>query len=112
MSYRSDEEVVEVIRGMLGDRSQADLAAATGIDPTALNKVFKGTRRLALGELVAIADQLGVDPQELLLDRSADAIVFRADADQVVLGAVQETCSRVIDNYLTLESLAGRRRDV
>ena len=112
MAYRTDEEVVEVIRDLLGDRPQADLALATGIDPTALNKVFKGTRRIALGELVAIAEQLGVDPQAVLVDETEDAVVFRADTDTQALNDVKARFSQVIDNYLLLETLAGNRRDV
>ena len=108
MAYRTDAQVVEVIRELLGARPQAEFAAAVGIESTAFNKVLKGTRRLALGELVAIAGQLGVDPQVLLVDQSEDAVVFRADADQEVLDEAQVRCLELIDNFLLLEALAGR----
>jgi transcriptional regulator with XRE-family HTH domain len=91
---------------MLGERSQADLARAIGLDQSALSRVISGQRSLDLSELAAISEYFGVSSESLLFE---DDQVFALRADSVseeVCESVQR-CLDVIDHYLLLETAAG-----
>ena len=107
MEFRSDEKIGQRIEALRGDLSQRELAEAVGMDPTALNKAIAGKRRLNLNEIVSIANLLGVEPESLI---TAEGPVFamRAGNDDAAIDSAVEDCSRVIEDFLTFESLVGR----
>lgn len=95
------------IAELRGEMSQQDLARAVGLDPTVLSKIEAGKRPLRIGELVAIARELGIDPTAIL-DEDAPVFALRGDASGDVQQAVQRF-EQVMDAYLTLSALAGDR---
>lgn len=48
------------------DMSQTDLAEASGIERTRLNRIEKGTRKITSDDLAAIAKALEVSPNQIL----------------------------------------------
>lgn len=104
MAYRTDAEIGQQIVALLGSRTQKDLADAVEMDPTALNKALSGRRSLNGTELVRIAHELNVAPQELLSETGAPVFSMRAGTDAAVEDAMN-TCSALIDGYLRLEAL-------
>lgn len=107
MEFRSDEKIGQRIEALRGNLPQRELAEAVGMDPTALNKSIAGKRRLNLNEIVSIAICLGVEPESLI---TAEGPVFamRAGNDDDAIDAAVEECSRVVEDFLTFESLVGR----
>ncbi len=105
MTYRTDTEIGARILELLGSRSQKELADVVAMDPTALNKSIAGTRALTGGELVLIASQLGVAPQDLLSQDEAPAFSMRAGDDDAAVAEAIELCTPLIDGYLRLEAL-------
>lgn len=104
---QTTEHIGERIADLRGEMSQQDLAQAVGLDPTVLSKIEAGRRPLRIGELIAIARELGVDPA-LLLDEQQAVFALRGDASAEIREAVQH-CERIVDAYLTLSALAGDR---
>ena len=95
------------IADLRGEMSQQDLAHAVGLDPTVLSKIEAGKRPLRIGELIAIARELGVDPASVL-EEEKPVFALRRDASAKIRQAVGQF-EQVIDAYLTLSALAGDR---
>jgi len=104
-AYLTDEEVGARIKGLLGQRKQAEVARAAGMDETALSKVLKGTRKLTLGELARIASVLSIDPGDLLMREVEARPMWRSDADPAAVGEAERAMSRAIDAYLLFDAL-------
>lgn len=62
--------------------SQADLAAALGLDKSAISRTLKGERKLTAGELGVVADELGVSVN-VLLDRQPKRPTLLATAARI-----------------------------
>lgn len=54
--------------------SQADLASVIGVSQSTLSKKLRGKVPITVGELVAIAEALGVEPGDLLPRRPATGV--------------------------------------
>jgi Zn-dependent peptidase ImmA (M78 family)/transcriptional regulator with XRE-family HTH domain len=76
---------------------QHDLAAAVGMDPTALSKVLTGKRRLSSLELGLIADAVHVPADELLSGRQREQGNFAARTQPDETPAVDEARIRLND---------------
>lgn len=106
-TYRTREEVAERIRELREDRDikQRALADALGIDPATMNRIEKAERGISTGELVSLAEALGVGV-DAILRVEEPAFAFRAScADEDVresLAAFRE----VIADYFAAEALA------
>jgi hypothetical protein len=104
--YRTDEEIGARIAELLGEREQTDLATAVGMRPDALSKVISGRRGLSGTELVLIARELDVSPEDLLsADLSKPVFMMRASGDVEAIRSAMEHCSELVDGYLRLEAL-------
>lgn len=95
------------IAELRGDMTQAALAAAIGIDRTAMSRVESGERSLNLTEMLTLTSVLGIDPDVLLYDE-APVFAMRADADPGVVDEAIALCSKVIDNHRLFRVAAGR----
>ena len=84
--------------------SQRELAAAVGVDPSAMSRIESGRRGLAISELMALSQFLGVDVDAILRD-DEPALAFRADEDAEVDQALA-VFSRHIDDYLAFRAAA------
>src|SRR4051812_6035595 len=105
MSYMTQAEVGRRIAELRAERgvSQRRLAAALGLDPSALSRIESGDRGLAVGELVAASEFLGVDT-DVLLRIKVDAVpLFRNDggADEADAAVVEFTA--IMDDFFTFE---------
>jgi hypothetical protein len=107
MVYRTDSEIGEQIRGLLGSRTQKSLANSVDMDPTALNKAIAGTRALSGTEIVLIARELRVTPMQLLAKEEEPVFAMRAGGDDKSISAAIEECSALIEGYLRLEALVS-----
>jgi transcriptional regulator with XRE-family HTH domain len=56
--------------------NQRELAAAIGIDPAAMSRVENGQRAVSVGELVKLADVLGVPVEALLADAKPESSIW------------------------------------
>lgn len=106
MAYRTDSEVGARIARLLDEqgRSQAEVAAAIEMDPTALNKVISGRRSLTGTELVLLAGVLDIAPQSLIVEDAEPVFALRA-AGEAEIETVMHECEQLIDGYLRLEAL-------
>lgn len=106
MSYRNQEQVGEEIAALRAERgvSQRRLAQAIGLDASALSRIESGERGLAVGELVAVAEYLGVDVDRLLLDEAGAPPLFRGDGDPERGDAAVAEFGEIIDDFFTFEA--------
>jgi transcriptional regulator with XRE-family HTH domain len=88
------------------DMSQAALAAAIGIDRSAMSRIESGERAISLSELVRISAELGVEPTGLLQSEEP-VFAMRSDNRGGHLDSALTDCIRFIDDYLALEAAAG-----
>lgn len=87
--------------------AQKQLAADIGMEPAALSRVETGKRSMAIGELVLIAERLGVASDDLLLASPDPAPLYRNDGgDDVARTAVAEMSS-IVDDFLGFRSVVG-----
>lgn len=107
MGYRTQEDLVAEIARLREERglSQADVAESLDLDPSAISRLERGERGLAVTELAAIAGLLEMSVEQLVYENAnaEDAVAFRGDPglkDQVV-GQVDE----LIDNLLYYRAL-------
>ncbi len=110
MSYLTQEQVGRRLAELRAERgvSQRRLAAALGLDPSALSRVESGDRGLAVGELVAASEFLGVDT-DMLLRSEADAVpLFRNDGGADEADAAVAEFTAIMDDFFTFEAALGR----
>lgn len=110
MNYLTQEQVGRRIAELRAERgvSQRRLASAVGLDPSALSRIESGDRGLAVGELVAASDFLGVDTDELLRDEVDVVPLFRNDGGDDEADAAVAKCSAIMDDFFTFEAALGR----
>ena len=110
MSYLTQEQVGRRIAELRAERgvSQRRLAAALGLDPSALSRIESGERGLAVGELVAAAEFLGVETDALLRDDVDAAPLFRNDGGVEEADAAVAEFTAIIDDFFTFEAALGR----
>jgi len=104
---RTQEGMGAKITELRGEMTQTALAAAIGIDRTAMSRVESGERSLNLTEMLALANVLGVDSDVLLYDE-APVFSMRSDADPDAVAEAIATCSKVIQDHRVLRVAAGR----
>ncbi len=109
MSYLTQEQVGHRIAELRAERgvSQRRLAAALDVDPSALSRIESGERGLAVGELVAAAEFLGVDTDALLRDEVEAAPLFRNDGGDEEAQAAIDEFTAVMDDFFTFEAAVG-----
>ncbi len=88
------------------DLPQRRLAELIGIDPSALSRVESGERTLAVHELVAIADVLGVPADRLLREDGDPMPLYRNDGGEAEAREALGAFERVIDDFFALEAVA------
>lgn len=87
--------------------SQRELAAAIGVDQSAVHRMEAGERKIEVGEMIAACEHLGVSVDELLRPQ-ASAMALRAAAPTEDLAAVTREFRRVIDDFFAFRAAAGR----
>jgi transcriptional regulator with XRE-family HTH domain len=106
--YLSQEEVGQRIEGLRGDRgvSQRRLADVIGVDPSAMSRIESGQRGLAVGELVAISEFLGV-PTDALLRRDVEPRpLFRNEGGKDEASEALAAFESIIDDFFAFEAAA------
>jgi transcriptional regulator with XRE-family HTH domain len=106
MAYLTQAEVGANIARLRDERdvTQDRLATGIGLDPSALSRVESGARGLAVGELVAIADFLGVSLDQLLRDDVVAEPLFRNEGGEAAGTNAVATFNEFIDDFLALEA--------
>src|SRR4051812_36094143 len=110
MGYLNQAQVGRRIAELRAEHgvSQRRLAAALGLDPSALSRIEAGERGLAVGELVATAEFFGIDTDVLLRDELEAAPLFRNDGgDDEAQVAIAEF-KAIMDEFVTFETAVGR----
>lgn len=108
MSYLTQEQVGQRIADLRAERgvSQRRLADVLSVDPSALSRIESGERGLAVGELVAVADFLGVDTDALLRDEVEATPLFRNEGGPEQGDAAVLEFTSIIDEFFTFEAAA------
>jgi transcriptional regulator with XRE-family HTH domain len=104
------EQLAERIASLREARglSQTELAEKLGMHPSALSRIETGDRKVSAYEIVALAEALEVDTDELLKEQVTQdvfAVALRADE----LGGVKEHVDwfrDVVDDYVALRKLS------
>jgi transcriptional regulator with XRE-family HTH domain len=106
MSYLTQEQVGRRIAELREERgvSQRRLAAVLDLDPSALSRIESGERGLAVHEMIAAAEFLGVDPDRLLRDDAVSTPLFRNDGDSEQAEAAVAEFASIIDEFFTFEA--------
>lgn len=110
MSYLTQEQVGKRIAELRAERgvSQRRLATALSVDPSALSRIESGDRGLAVGELLAAAEFLGVDADDLLRDERDAVPLFRNDGGTEEADAAIAEFTAVMDDFFTFRAALGR----
>lgn len=108
MSYLTQELVGQRIAELRAERgvSQRRLADVLGLDPSALSRIESGERGLAVGELVAVAEFLGVDTDALLRDEVDATPLFRNEGGPEQGNAAVAEFASIIDEFFIFEAAA------
>lgn len=107
-SYRTREELAERIRELREERglTQRQLADMISVDPSVMSRIENGDRGISTGELVRIAESLGVDVDHLL-STGQPALALRADsASTEEVQEMLDLFRGVIADYHSAEALA------
>lgn len=104
--YLTQEEVGQRIERLRGERgvSQRRLADAIGVDPSALSRIESGQRGLAVGELVAISEFLGVTTDELLRRQVESVPLFRNEGGPGEASDALVAFEAIIDDFFAFEA--------
>jgi len=110
MTYLTQAEIGAKIARLreVRDVPQRRLAGEIGLDPSALSRVESGERGLAVGELVAIAEFLGVSMDELLRDDIPAAPLFRNEGGEAAGNEAVAVFDEFIDDFMALEAALRR----
>lgn len=108
MSYLTQEQVGHRIAGLRAERgvSQRHLADVLGLGPSALSRIESGERGLAVGELVSVAELLGVDPHALLRVEVDATPPFRNEGGREQGNAAVAEFTSIIDDFFTFDAAA------
>ncbi len=104
----TQEQVGQRIADLRAERgvSQRRLADVLGLDPSALSRIESGDRGLAVGELVSVAEFLGVASDALLRDEVDAMPLFRNEGGPEQGDAAVAEFASVIDEFFTFEAAA------
>lgn len=110
MTYLTQSEVGARIAELRVERgvSQRRLATALALDPSALSRIESGDRGLAVGELVAAAEFLGVPTDALLRAEIEGAPLFRNEGGEEEGNAAVAEFEAIIDDFFTFAAAAGQ----
>jgi len=108
MAERSAAEIAAYIRNARKavDLTQADVAGALRLDKSAVSRIERGERGLAVGELAALARLLAVTVDDILFDEVPEEVLLRAEDDQHAAAATALT-DELIQDYLYVDALIG-----
>lgn len=108
MAERSAAEIAAYIRDARKavNLTQSQVADALRLDRSAVSRIERGERGLAVGELAALARLFGVFVDDILFDDVAEEVLLRADDDQHSAAATALT-DRLIEDYLYVDALIG-----
>jgi len=102
---RTTADLAATVRELLGDRPQRELAELLGLDASAVSRALAGKRALSLGEVVDIADHLGVEPSHLLFKDEA-IFALRAGEDTALSHEAERRCLQIINDVLAFRTVA------
>ncbi len=86
--------------------TQVDVAAALRIDKSAVSRIERGERGLAIGELTALARLLAITVDDILFEDVEEDTLLRADDDQHAAAARTAT-DALIEDFLYVDALVG-----
>lgn len=110
MGYRTQDQMIEQIVALREARgvSQRDLAAVLGLDQSAVSRIEKGERGLAVAELAGIAEHLGATVDSILRD-DEHVEVMRADLKDEAVREAMASVDQAVETFFAFEALAGTR---
>jgi transcriptional regulator with XRE-family HTH domain len=108
MGERSAAEIASYIRDARkrAGVTQADVADALGVDKSAVSRLERGERGIAVGELARVARLIGVSVDELLFEELPEEVLLRAEDDQHATEATALT-DELIEDFLYVDALVG-----
>jgi transcriptional regulator with XRE-family HTH domain len=108
MAERSAAEIAAYIRDARKavHLTQAEVSAALHLDRSAVSRIERGERGLAVSELAALARLLELTVDDILFDDVPEEVLLRAEDDQHAASATALT-DELIEDYLYVDALIG-----
>lgn len=108
MAERSAAQIAAYIRDArkAAGLTQADIALALRLDRSAVSRVERAERGLAVGELAVLARLLDVTVDDVLFEDVEEEILLRAEDDQHATAATTLT-DELIEDFLYVDALIG-----
>jgi transcriptional regulator with XRE-family HTH domain len=109
MTFRTREELGSAIADLRRtcELSQRGLAEAVGLDQSAISRLEAGNRDVGAAELYEIASALGVRPDDLLMQPTAEVLRLRAgDADDASISHGSALFEEAVADYFAAMALA------
>ena len=107
------EGAIEKVRASLkaslqkAGKTQQDIAAALGVDPSAVSRTLSGRGDIGLRTILRYADAINADPQTLLLDALEPALGPDAAADEAgVSSQARESVRKIADIVGLIDEIA------
>jgi transcriptional regulator with XRE-family HTH domain len=110
MGYRTQEQVIEEIVALRERQgvSQRQLADVLGLDQSAVSRIERGERGLAVAELAGIAEHLGASVDAILRD-DQEIELLRADTADATVREAMSMVDRITETFFSFEALSGAR---
>lgn len=102
---RTDAEIAEVIRDLVDNRPQREIAELLDVDQSAVSRALSGKRAFNLGEVALIADWMGMDADRILFAQPS-GFAFRCDAGDVRCDAAALQCREIVRDLLAFRVVA------
>lgn len=108
-NFLTPDELGARLRDLRAERglAQKDLASLADMDPAALSRVETGKRSLGIGELMTIADRLGVGTDDLLLREPEPTPLFRNAGGAEAAAKSINQMQGIMDDFLSFNSVVG-----
>ena len=108
-NFRSDREIGEYVRRLRTEagETQGDLAAALGLDQSAVSKIEGGTRALGGREALLIGERYGVAGADLLRREPEMAMLRAGDAELPAVKHALDLFRQRIEHYFGLRVMVG-----
>ena len=102
---RTDAEIAQVIRDLVKDRPQREVAELLDIDQSAVSRALAGKRAFNLREVALSADWTDMDAEAILFAQPS-SLAFRCDAGDARCDAAARQCRDIVRDLLAFRAVA------
>ncbi len=102
---RTDAEIAEVIRTLVKDRPQREMAALLDVDQSAVSRALAGKRAFNLQEVALIANWMDMPADEILFAQGG-GVAFRCDGADARCDVAARQCRDIVKDLLAFRAVA------